>query len=429
MVLKSRFSMAAALRGVSAVGLLLCASAGSYPLARAEEPKFLQSTPTSIAGAIHSHDDVRHHFIHGAFSLQDAAGNTLGSRWIGSAEPPPLSERDVVAALAGHVLSASDAAALWEMLAGELHAPFLTLPLIDAAVAATVGPLAREAMWGELAALSDRLPRESVPARNNSLVGLFERHQAELRVRFTAIADTIGAGDEMVKLMLATQIFGAALQERVAFLASINPSALDRRIERDRSAGKPITWQSYALPLLAAWHEARRTDEGATSPPPLSDEENRHRFIHGAFSLFDANGDKRGERHVGDAPLLPLSEPAVVKALTGHQLSAEDAAALWEMLAGEEHAPLLTLPMLKAVVAATVTPRAREALWSELSSLTARLATNARMPAPAASLLDLFERHAGDLQPLITEGRETEGGGDEMVKLMLASRVFGADLQ
>lgn len=409
------------LRRLLAVGLV-CASAVCWSGARAQDP----STGPSSTRA--SRDEVRQRFIYGAFTLLDAADNTLGKRWVGSDEPPKLAEPDVVEALTGHVLADSDAAALWEMLAGESHASFLTLPLIEAAIAATVAPLAREAMWGELAALADRLPRdENDPIHAASLIGLLERHRTTLQARIVAIAETVGGGDEMIRLMLGTRIFGATVEEGVAFMARVDPAALHRRIERDRSAGKPVTWQSMASTMLAPWYEAQRSAEAAGQTPPLlSKAEVRHRFIHGAFALHDAMGANRGKRFVGEAGLLTLSEPAVIAAFKGHHLSRDDSAAVWEMLASDFHAPLLTLPLLQAIVSATDTPAAREALWSELSGLAMRLAGNER--ARASSLLGHFELHADLLKPLLGEVHESEGGGDEMVKLMVATRVFGSDL-
>lgn len=409
------------LRRLVAVGLI-CASAIGWSIALAQEP----STEPSSTRA--SREEVRQRFIRGAFTLLDAAGNTLGKRWIGSREPPKLAEPDVVAALTGHVLSNSDAAELWEMLAGESHASFLTLPLIEAAIAATVAPLAREAMWGELAALSDRLPRdESDPTHAASLIGLLERHRSTLHARIVAIAETVGGGDEMIRLMLGTRVFGASVEEAVTFMVRVDPAALHRRIERDRSAGKPVTWQNTASMLLAPWYEAQRSAEAAGHTAPLlSKAEVRHRFIHGAFALLDAMGGKLGNRYLGDAHLLTLSEPEVIAAFKGHHLTRQDAAAVWEMLASEFHASLLTLPLLQAIVSATDTPYAREALWSELSGLAMRFASDER--ARASSLLGLFERHAEELKPLLKEVHESEGGGDEMVKLMLAARVFGAGL-
>lgn len=327
-------SCTAVLRRVIAVGVVLGAAL-SWSAARAQPP----SPDPSSARA--SHDDVRQRFIYGAFTLLDAAGNALGKRWVGSDEPPKLLESDVVAALTGHVLADREATAMWEIFAGESHASFLTLPLIEAAIAATVAPLAREAMWGELAALSDRLPRdESDPIHAASLIGLLERHRSTLHPRIVAIAETVGGGDEMIRLMLGTRIFGATVEDGVAFIARVDPGALHRRIERDRSAGKPVTWQSMASTLLAPWYEGQRSAEAAGRPTPLlSKAEVRHRFIHGAFALHDAVGGKRGKRFVGDAPLLTLSEPAVIAAFIGHHLTREDAAAVWEMLASEFHPP------------------------------------------------------------------------------------------
>lgn len=411
------------MRRLWSLALLMCACAAITPCA-SEEPK----SGTHMVSPVASAGDVRRRFIHGAFALIDRNGAILGKRWVGSDEPPPLAETSVVDALAGHSLSDQDAAALWEMLAGDTHAPLVTLPVLKSAVAATVAPRAREAMWGELAALIDRLPRDySDPMRAASLIGQFERHRATVSPLLTDVEDTVGGGDEMAKLMVSSRIFGADLDESVVFLAGLAPAAVDRKLDRERSAGRLVTWESFAADRLKAWRAARLS-AAATATRPISKDEIRHRYIHNAFTLHDSSGRTLGTRWIGNADPLPLTEAAIIAALSGHHLSVDDAAALWEMLAAQVHAPMVTLDLVKAVIAATDAPRSREAMWSELSSLVGRLPKGEREAARAVSLIGLLERHRSEILPLFSEIRETEGGGDEMVKLMLASRILGADL-
>lgn len=412
------------MRRLWSLALLMCACAVATPCA-SEEPKSDTHKESPVASA----DDVRRRFIHGAFALVDGNGVLLGKRWVSGDEPQPLAAASVVESLAGHRLSDQDAAALWEMLAGDSHAPFVTLPLLKSAVAATVSPRAREAMWGELAALVDRVNRDySDPMRAASLIGQFERYRATLLSLLTQVDETVGGGDEMVKLMVSSRILGADLDESVAFLSELNPAAVDRKLDRERSAGRLVTWESVAAERLKAWR-ATRLASATTATRPLSKDEIRHRFIHNAFTLYDSSGTLLGTRWIGNADPLPLPEAAIIEALSGHHLSVDDAAALWEMLAAQVHAPMVTLNLVKTIIAATGAPRSRAAMWSELSSLASRLPNGERDAARAVSLIGLLERHRSEILPLFSEIRETEGGGDEMVKLMLASRIFGANLQ
>ncbi len=407
---------------VGLLALLICACAAAPPCA-GEEPK--SGELIALPGA--SADHVRSHFIHGAFALIDRNGAVLGKRWIGSPEPLPLEEATVVASLVGHRLSDHDAAALWEMLAGDTHAPFVTIPLLTSAVSATVSPRAREAMWGELAALVDRVPRDYAhPRRSASLIGQFERHRATILPLLTEVEESVGGGDEMAKLMVASRVFGQDLDDSVAFLTALNPAAVERRLDRERSAGRLVTWEGVAAERLKPWRAAHLSGVAAL---PVSKDEIRHRFIHSAFTLHDASGTKLGTRWIGNAEPLPLTEAAIIEALSGHLLSVDDAAAVWEMLAAQAHAPMVTIGLVKAALTATAVPRSREAMWGELSSLAGRLANAEHESVRAASLIGMFERHRSDLLPLLSELRETEGAGDEMVKLMLVSRVFGASLQ
>jgi len=119
-------------RRLWSLALLMCACAAATPCA-SEEPK----SGTHIVSPVASVGDVRRRFIHGAFALIERNGVILGKRWVGSDEPPPLAETSVVDALAGHSLSDQDVAALWEMFAGDAHAPLVTVPLLKSAIEAT----------------------------------------------------------------------------------------------------------------------------------------------------------------------------------------------------------------------------------------------------------------------------------------------------
>lgn len=107
------------------------------------------------------------------------------------------------------------------------------------------------------------------------------------------------------------------------------------------------------------------------------------------------------------------------------RLTPAQAAALWAHLADLSNTDAITLPVLKALVAACDTPEARQALWGELASM-------ARLPRGEKSdrtrtLIGVFERNRADLLPLLKEIAETPSARDDMIELMLKSRVFADD--
>lgn len=150
-------------------------------------------------------------------------------------------------------------------------------------------------------------------------------------------------------------------------------------------------------------------------------------MLWGSFSLVDENGAVLATRRRGEEPVISLPQSAIVAALHRPGPSADQIVAMWDFLANEDHADLVTLPIVRALAAATRTPVTREALWSELAELS-KPPKGARR-ASARTLLNLFERHRDELLALIPPIRETEGGGDEMARLMTSTRVFGKTIE
>jgi hypothetical protein len=148
-------------------------------------------------------------------------------------------------------------------------------------------------------------------------------------------------------------------------------------------------------------------------------------LISGSFVVVSGDDKVVASLRRNDAPVETLTEADVVEAIERAARTADDIVALWELLAGQAAPGLVTLPIVKALATATNSPRTREALWSELSEL-ARI-QRPRSPAEAGNLLAFFERHREALLPLLPAIRESEGGGDEMAKLMSSTRVFGED--
>ena len=152
------------------------------------------------------------------------------------------------------------------------------------------------------------------------------------------------------------------------------------------------------------------------------------RLTQQPFVLVDGAGRVLGTHSRGDGPVKPVSEQEIIETLQASQLTSEHGAALWAFLADLDNASVVTLPIVKSLVAASATPKAREALYSELAGLARAFSRNDPSRSRERSLLGLFERHRSALRPLFLELRETEASCDEMITLMLSSRVFGADL-
>lgn len=184
---------------------------------------------------------------------------------------------------------------------------------------------------------------------------------------------------------------------------------------------------------MATWFLPIPTPAWAGTPPsqqhgaarPIDDL--LRQITEGSFDFVDETGKSLLARRRGDGPVKQLTERAVVDGLTGISLTVEQAAAAWSFVSIDENAALATLPVVKAFVAASKTPKAREAMWSVLSSLTRAPGGKLKPKSRDRSLLTVFEKHRDVLLPALTPIRETEGAGDEMMNLLAASRVFGAD--
>ena len=126
------------------------------------------------------------------------------------------------------------------------------------------------------------------------------------------------------------------------------------------------------------------------------------------------------------AELLPQSwqQAGIADVLKGSHLPADRAAAVWASVADEDTAPAWTPDIVAALVVASDTPEAREAMWAELAGSAGAFARRPRLREP--SLASFFEHHRGVLRHLLIGKRETEPSTDAIIKLMLTSRVFGA---
>ena len=148
---------------------------------------------------------------------------------------------------------------------------------------------------------------------------------------------------------------------------------------------------------------------------------------HGSFAMIDEAGRSLGQRPQGSVAPVVIAEQDVVRTLRGARLDPGHAASLWEFFAETEHAAFATLPIVEALIFASNTPKTREAFWSELAGLVRAPAGKDRPDKRDRSLLAVLERHRAVLLPLIGPLRDTESSGDDMVELMLSSRVLGAD--
>ncbi len=162
---------------------------------------------------------------------------------------------------------------------------------------------------------------------------------------------------------------------------------------------------------------------GVVTPAPFA--ALLQRLTVGTVSVVDDAGKVLLWRKVGETPPEPTSLRDIISAIGDTTRTVDDVVALWEHLAAGS--PVATPAVVAALVAATDRPKSREALWSELSGLSKAFGGKTKTEAHQKSLLATFERERTDILRRLPVVRETEGGGDEMVQLMLHSRVFGGD--
>lgn len=201
-----------------------------------------------------------------SLSITDRSGKVILSR--GEASVAPISESDIVAALAGASLTEDEASTLWEFFADEDNVGAMALPVIKALVTATRGPKAREAMWSEIFSVWQE-HKDNAAKRDRSLLGFFERNRAQLLAAYPEMRETESTGDEMVDMMPVTRLFGASVDESIAWLAEHHPAALARRMERERGKGKPVAWEATAFKAMLRWKEARLLPNSPRRPTTL----------------------------------------------------------------------------------------------------------------------------------------------------------------
>ncbi|MFV0296714.1 MAG: hypothetical protein ACK5JT_11425, partial [Hyphomicrobiaceae bacterium] len=143
------------------------------------------------------------------------------------------------------------------------------------------------------------------------------------------------------------------------------------------------------------------------------------------FELRDGNGRTIGKKWRNEAPAVQLTVVSVARSLREGRPDPDQIVWLWGFFASDSNKSLADLAIIKALASVSVTAQEREALWSELSAQAKR--REDKSPA-SAHLLGVFERNRSTLLPLLPPIRENEGGGDEMARLMVNSKVFGDDI-
>jgi hypothetical protein len=128
------------------------------------------------------------------------------------------------------------------------------------------------------------------------------------------------------------------------------------------------------------------------------------RLTEGSFSLVDGSSKVVGQRRQGNAAPEPLAEQSVIETLQSAALSDAQSARLWEFFGNDTNASMATLRIVKALISASRSPKAREPLWSTLVGLARE--HDVGSPERARSLLGLFERHRTELLPLFGEARD-----------------------
>ncbi len=161
---------------------------------------------------------------------------------------------------------------------------------------------------------------------------------------------------------------------------------------------------------------------------PLTADRFAEQLTSGGFQITDTAGNLILKRQRGVAPVLTVSVQALIAGLSASRLSPDRVEDLWGFLADTENAALVRLDIVAAMASLSTSLKAREGLWSALAAQATEFARPTRVQERAGSLLGLFEDHRDMLLPLLSPLVETEGAGDEMVNLMLASRVFGDDV-
>lgn len=214
-------------------------------------------------------DALVRHLTNGSYSLVDSAGQVLGQRIPDTTTPEPLTEQSIIETLQSAALSDDEAVRLWQFFGSDINSRMATVPIVKALISASRSPRTRTPLWNTLVGLS-REHDVGSRDRKNSLLGLFERHRSELLPLFGEARETEDSGDEMVELLLETQIFGADFDKGVDWLSAYDPAPLARKMERERALGKPVPWEAAAFWSMVRWKDARLASKAARAPRTLT---------------------------------------------------------------------------------------------------------------------------------------------------------------
>ncbi len=205
----------------------------------------------------------------GSFTLVDVDGRLLGQR-VQIGEPPEhLTVASIAETLHRAVLSDDQSVRLWQFFGEDINARMATLPVVKALIAASRSPKARKPLWSALVALA-REHDVGSRDRDNSLLGVFERHRTEILPLFGEARETEESGDDMVELLLETQIFGDDFDKGVDWLSAYDPAPLARKMERERALGKPVPWEAAAFWSMVRWKDARLVSKASKPPRTLA---------------------------------------------------------------------------------------------------------------------------------------------------------------
>lgn len=201
----------------------------------------------------------------GSFTLVDSGGQVMGHRVYLGEPPERLFIASIVETLQHAALSDNQSVRLWQFFGKDINARMATLPVVKALIAASRSPMARKPLWSVLVALA-REHDVGSRDRDNSLLGLFERHRTEILPLFGEARETEESGDDMVELLLETQVFGDDFDKGVDWLSGYDPAPLARKMERERALGKPVQWEAAAFWSMVRWKD-RRIVSRASKPP------------------------------------------------------------------------------------------------------------------------------------------------------------------
>lgn len=289
--------------------LVFSMAAAAFPCAAGAEPPPLKSQGKTAVSATAAQPAV----VDALIARLDAApvvltsptGHLLGQRANPESAYQAVREDDIIRALTGAHLTARQAAELWEFFAEEDNAPLATLPIVKALIAASDTPLARESMWAELAgtarefapdtrprsrvrslragrldrrragqtqsALSMRNAAAKAATRTKSLVGFFERHSGSLLAALYTLPETEPSSSVMLQLMQTTRVFGASLEQSVAWTTGRIPGTVARFIEHERGDGRQVAWNQTAASAMIRWKASRFSQFGQQTPHTLAE--------------------------------------------------------------------------------------------------------------------------------------------------------------